>query len=66
VHDVNPRNRLSWRDFGRGVLALRKKIRPGTRTLATLATMYDRRRLSLGRALERSAARHPDATCIKY
>jgi citronellyl-CoA synthetase len=66
VPDVNPRNRLSWRDFGRGVLALRKKIRPGTRTLATLATMYDRRRLSLGRALERSAARHPDATCIKY
>jgi citronellyl-CoA synthetase len=66
VDAVNPRNRLSWRDFGHGLLRLRKKIRPGTRTLATLATMYDRRRLSLGRALERSAARHPDATCIKH
>lgn len=64
--DVNPRNRLTWRDFGRGVLALRKKIRPGTRTLATLATMRDDRRMSLGRALERSAARHPDAACIKH
>ncbi|HWN71027.1 MAG TPA: long-chain-acyl-CoA synthetase [Haliangium sp.] len=63
---MDPRNRLTWRDFGRGVLALRKKIRPGTRTLATLATMYDHRRLSLGRALERSATRHPDATCIKH
>jgi citronellyl-CoA synthetase len=63
---VNPRNRLTWRDFGRGLLTLRKKIRPGTRTLATLATVYDRRRMSLGRALERSAAGHPDAACIKY
>jgi acyl-CoA synthetase (AMP-forming)/AMP-acid ligase II len=66
VHGVNPRNRLSWRDFGRGLLTLRKKIGPGARTLATLATMHDRRRMSLGRALERSAARHPDAACIKH
>lgn len=63
---MKPRNRLSWRDFGRGLLGLRRKIRPGTRTLATLATMHDRRRMSLGRALERSAVRYPDAACIKY
>jgi citronellyl-CoA synthetase len=66
VHGVKPRNRLSWRDFGRGLLGLRKKIGPGARTLATLATIYDRRHMSLGRALERSAARHPDAACIKH
>jgi citronellyl-CoA synthetase len=66
VPDVNRRNRLTWREVSRGVLSLRKKIRPGARALVTLATMHDDRRRSLGRALERSAARHPEAACIKH
>lgn len=64
--DVNRRNRLTWFDIGRGLLGLRKRIRPGARTLATLAWMRGDMRMSLGRALERSAARHPDAVCIKH
>lgn len=63
---MNRRNRLTWFDIGRGLLRLRKRIRPGTRALATLAWMRDDTRMSLGRALERSAARHPDAVCIKH
>jgi acyl-CoA synthetase (AMP-forming)/AMP-acid ligase II len=64
--DVNRRNRLTWFEIGRGLLGLRRRIVPGTRTLATLAWMRDGTRMSLGRALERSAARHPGAVCIKH
>lgn len=63
---MNRRNRLTWFEIGRGLLGLRKRIVPGTRTLATLVSMRQSTRMSLGRALERSAARHPDAVCIKH
>ncbi|WP_428266817.1 long-chain-acyl-CoA synthetase [Haliangium sp.] len=59
-------DRLTWRDIGRGVLTLSKKIRPGTRALADLALLRDQRRMSLGKALERSADRYPEAVCIKH
>ncbi len=63
---VDQNNRLTWFDIGRGLLRLGRKARPGLRSLATLALARPSRHMSLGRALERSAARHPDALCIKY
>ena len=60
------RDTLEWADIGRGLMKLVEKAGPFLRTATTLARMNAQRHVSLGTALERSAAAHPEAVALKH
>lgn len=63
---MTERDTLEWSDIGRGLITLIKKAGPLTRTVMTLARQSEQRHMSLGAALERTAAAHPEAVALKH
>ena len=57
---------LEWRDLGRGLVRLTRKVRPIFRTVQVLLGQKEDARLSLGLMLSRTAERYPGSIAIKH